>query len=506
MIKCALLIEVASIQQYIFSSNKLKENVGASYIIEHMLFSKDGIMHDVICDLYKCQDFNLDEWNIDNDAKQCSVGYIGGGNALLFFDDHHKVKEFMTEFSKRCLVQFPSLKLVYGFNEKFDTETMNYQSEFKKLAQNLQQNKSCFLPLTTIPKHGITADCPWSNETAEFSYEDLYISSTTKAKLVANHIASGKLEQYFQVDEQYCFSNEIEKLGQKKEGSYIAVIHIDGNGMGNIFSSIHTLPLLRAKSQAVNQKALSAMRKLIGYIIERHKKNDLDELQLKCEDGKTILPIRPILLGGDDITFITEGRIGFHLAEKFIGFFYDKEEQEKGRDSSEKLMNGACAGVAIVKSHFPFYKAVKLAEELCTEAKNMTRQLKDTRRNCFISYYYSSTTFSGTLKNLRKRTHFTPNGNCYSGPFLLFDDTAINSVKQLKMLIIEFKKNKEKWPQNKLMQLRELIPATAGEHLLFEKEMKEKEEFDLHIWEKGITSYFDPIELMEFYPEKLLNK
>jgi len=36
MSKTAVFIEMMSIQKYIFKSNKLKENIGASYIVENI--------------------------------------------------------------------------------------------------------------------------------------------------------------------------------------------------------------------------------------------------------------------------------------------------------------------------------------------------------------------------------------------------------------------------------------------------------------------------------------
>ena len=55
----AILFDTTSIQQYVFGSNKLKDNLGASYIIEHIY------------------DYLIDKTKIGK--PQLSIGYVGGG-------------------------------------------------------------------------------------------------------------------------------------------------------------------------------------------------------------------------------------------------------------------------------------------------------------------------------------------------------------------------------------------------------------------------------------------
>ena len=317
----------------------------------------------------------------------------------------------------------------------------------------------------------------------------------------------------------YQLPDEIDKLGQDKEASYIAVVHVDGNGMGKIFSNINDIKELRKKSKAVSDKANSAMVKLIEHVIEI--KEDKKLTDLKFQVGENFLPIRPILVGGDDVTFICEGRLGMYLAEKFIGYFYDETERGKGENSPEKLMDGACAGVAIVKSHFPFYKAVKLAEDLCGEAKKSSRIDKGS----YISFYYSATTFSGTLEELRDKTHVAQSGELYFGPYKLFEPSFTHSVENLKEGIRLFKgkiscvnihnqPTNIYWPRNKVMRIREVIADNSSAQKLFEKEIKELGlSFPNNkptIWEsiggdKSLkTAVFDQIELMDFYLDNLL--
>jgi len=75
----AVLLEVASIQKYVFGSNKLKENYGASYLVEN-------VFEDNLKTLWrnKFKDENFDMWEknpdeirIKNPEIEAEVGYIG---------------------------------------------------------------------------------------------------------------------------------------------------------------------------------------------------------------------------------------------------------------------------------------------------------------------------------------------------------------------------------------------------------------------------------------------
>lgn len=499
MKKCIVAVKINSIQEYIFHSNKLKENIGASQITDHEVFHV--IMENILTGNFQYNSTIVDK---------------GGGGALVRFDNEEIASKFVKKFSLALLLNYPGLKTSFAVKDDFD-----FMSHKKELYDELADSKSRHPVNTSIQKHGITADCPLSNESAEQLFEGQYISNASFSRINA---ASKSLKNYTDTLDKppkYSLTTEIEQLGQNEEASYIAVVHIDGNGMGSRFAKINSEEELSKSSKLVKNAAVGAMNSVIKDLIDLLEKGDgLKELSLKKDKDseKVFLPVRPILAGGDDITFVCEGRLGMYLAEKFIYYF-----TENGKSD---LMDGACAGVAIVKTKFPFYKAYELAEELCKEAKELCRKDEgepDVKKS-YISYYYSATTFSGSLEQLRERTHqIDSNHFAYSGPYNVFDDSE-DSIKKLKTGIKHFN-NDEKFPKNKVMRLREVIAESEPAQKLFLKELQEAEkqlpDGGKVIWNAKIstyiladgeikekkeyqTPYFDQIELMDFYPNDLL--
>ena len=95
--------------------------------------------------------------------------------------------------------------------------------------------------------------------------------------------------------------------------------------------------------------------------------------------GGTYL-LRPIVLGGDDMTAIISGRLAIDYATAFIRHFEDHTgegvlgqilRQETGMNRLT-----ACAGVAFIKSSYPFHYGYRLAEELCGVAKREAKRLR----------------------------------------------------------------------------------------------------------------------------------
>lgn len=219
----------------------------------------------------------------------------------------------------------------------------------------------------------------------------------------------------------YKLVTQLEKLGgNKDDNNFIAVVHIDGNLMGkkvqkndevidgilkpqgNKLTSGEKLDIYRAEKQKFSkdiddlfQDAYNDMQNVVKKQIENGNLKDLSLEETKENGEKQInFPIRRIIRAGDDICFVSEGKIGIECAVEYMKALWKRSEGE----------NSACAGVAIVHQSYPFYKAYEIAESLCSSAKKYNASLdKEGCANaCAIDWHIEYGEMYGGLDEIRK--------------------------------------------------------------------------------------------------------
>jgi hypothetical protein len=522
----AVLTEVVSIQKYVFGSNKLKENLGASWLIQQIY--KDPLREAVKKVLPSINGYDFDAWWKSPDVIQMNngadfeIGYIGGGNALLFFKEEEKTegekaKEFIKEWTKSLLVQSPGVVTAVACDE-FDLNN-NFPDEISKIFKGLHQNKYSQIPQTIIPRHGITAECSHSgysmdiwNDKAPTKEDKDYVSSVAYAKINSSNEATKKLEDGLKdvLNDKYCFTDELDNLGQQTGESHIAVVHIDGNGMGKRFQEANSLPNLRNLSFSVKSITDNSFEKLIKHIVDNFPKiqealgyTDKSKWPKKKDstgNDKDVLPIRPIIIGGDDIAFVSEGRLGIYFAKLFLEFF-----ETEGEKVSDKKGLSACAGIAITKTKYPFYRGYQLSEELCSNAKQIRKGKKD--NGSWLDFHVAYGGFSGTLEEIRKNHHKAPMGELCFRPYKIKD----NGERGFELLVQNTKAliKKDNFPKNKLKELRQVLTLGQESIDIFRNHIKARglklpeikgKNYHKLIYENGETPYFDMIEFIEYYP------
>jgi len=197
---------------------------------------------------------------------------------------------------------------------------------------------------------------------------------------------------------KYEFPKELDLLGGDEGKNYIAIIHIDANSMGDAFKTLQqNLPidkrdLLRQLSEHIkvaSEQAVQFITHCLAQEIEASYSAAITHrifppvvgpVSLNQKEGKILLPLRPILQGGDDLTFICDGRLGLCLATGYMNKFqrltheFLQQNRELVRFLNAREDFTACAGVAIVKAHYPFRHAYALSEALLKSAKKIGRK------------------------------------------------------------------------------------------------------------------------------------
>ncbi|MHA1439590.1 MAG: Cas10/Cmr2 second palm domain-containing protein [Promethearchaeota archaeon] len=507
----AILIDIVSIQEYIFASNRLKHNVGASYIISRIynnelkeaLDKTFGISFDM-----NCWKENPSQILIENNKIPCEIGYIGGGNALILIKEKLKIKDFIMNFTRIILERYPGLRTAYGIIDDFDIS--NFKKSMEKIHNKLRENKNNFNPLVILTKYGVTANCPESGESAEiFKNEDnQFISAIVQAKILAESEALEKINKEFEKElkNKYIFTNSIDDLGQIKGKNYVGIIHIDGNKMGERIKSCKTLEEIRILSESIIKATSNAFKEMVNECIRNIENGKISNdigiyLKTRKKDKKIILPFRPIIMSGDDITFICNGTLTFFLIEILI-------KRLITQSISDNKPISVCAGICIVKSKYPFYRAYYLAENLLKNAKMTSRKEEN---SSYIDFFISSGGFSGDFEDILKNYFNAKEGIAHFGPYRIDQDNSEKSYAELKKIIKEF----HNWPKNKLLEFRELLFGSREIVKKFYQKLKIKDlklheligkNYHIDIWENGNTPYFDAIEILEFYPKRFLEE
>ena len=109
------------------------------------------------------------------------------------------------------------------------------------------------------------------------------------------------------------------------------------------------------------------------------------------------LPIRPLILGGDDLTFVCDGRIALDLASVALRTYQHASLPPLGPVR-------ACAGIALARTHAPILRVYALAEDLCSTAKRFLREEKQSEA-CALDWHVGFTSPTESLDELRERQY-----------------------------------------------------------------------------------------------------
>lgn len=377
-----VFLETSANQAYIYSTNRLRENVGASE-----LTARAG-MHWLV------EALGRDDLKPGRPAefrKQlraqplCASGeeivLATSGKSMVLVPDRARGEALIAELTTKALRDAPGLSLSGAIVELGGRDPNSARQAVVEAHHRFDAHRRSIAgPPKRDPLLPFIEPCASSGAPATALRDGEALSAATLAKRnqaeawhrrVNAILRPHGLSQVYAVDAMERKFDTMDWLG---------VLYSDGNGLGQIMLSFdHWLPQGRdyftalrefslALDEATEQAFLDAARVLQGLLAEPDREAEA-------------LPLVPLLLGGDDLSVLVHGRYVLPFAKAFLDAFerHTARAQAIAVIAQPALGAGrlsAAAGVAIVKPHYPFHVAQGLAEGLLRSAKQVKKQVQ----------------------------------------------------------------------------------------------------------------------------------
>ena len=427
-----VMLETNGNQRFVFTSPRQRENIGASYLLTML----------APWTLAAAQDLGIDATPVS----------VSSGKIILTVPDEPSARRLIGAVTRQVLALAPGMDVSGVFKEitsltedelrdihvvanRYNLARPPAEARFAQIPYLVRADDSS-LPAApasrilggmppeeraySLPSQVKRSCAPRARErlvaqarrSTEFRHEDHLIG------LLAESLKA--LEDAFDVDDVSLEGDALQEerddwpsAGQNSasELSKVAVIHSNGVGaiMQDLEKSRRLIPpedfeegagcpkevpdSLRAFLLAVNERLDYCVRESFF----RAWRAVAHWWQREHEDGgpsSGAIPVVPILLGGDDLTVLTEGRYALPFMASYLTAYEKLTSQDtilrhlspRARRDGVPTPMTAAAGAAVVPRPFPFHLAYTLAERLVAEAKKVG---KAERQECSTLTYHA---------------------------------------------------------------------------------------------------------------------
>lgn len=558
-----VLIETAGNQGFIFGTNKLKENVGASELtfrggVTYVLNAVKAVggpellagcvdQEETLVNADALQRNLLDSTRnppLERSALAIEVIVATSGKALLIARDEATANDIVSRTTKMAVCKAPGLDLKgamveFDFNkpQSIHDAIARVHRRHAALSNSVPGPRERFARLAVV-EGCATSGLPASMMGADGPDRSIPISAVTKAKRESADQGWERILRTLGVvntdDERQLRLAPGPDVFDKMHLDWSAVIHADGNGFGQVFLSFPVyLPggstgyenrtyvdTLRRFSVGLDRCTRGAFRYALEALARR--------VRWTTKKKRDFLPVVPIVLGGDDLTVVSDGQHAPQLARDYLRQFEVEAERlwdEVGlvRPAEGMRRFSACAGVAIIKPHYPFYAAYNLSEELLKSAKEVKHHEPGASALDFHILYDAS---GYDLHVIRDRLR-TKDTRLFARPYVVStagstpsDWVSKRRIETLERRIVRMRARDEDGrrmlPNGMLHELREALflgTDAAAARLALSKgrygqalgELLQDLRGELYFLDEdnsSVTPFLDALDLLEFWAEE----
>jgi len=237
--------------------------------------------------------------------------------------------------------------------------------------------------------------------------------------------------------------DELSGKGNSKD-QWLAVIHADGNSLGKLIIKANKIlngpsadvkDFYRSFSQGLDNATKQAAQIATNSVLGK----EIESWSDRTSENK--IPIRPVLLGGDDLTVIIKAKYALEFSRKFMDAFEEKtkelvyEKVLKRFGDFIHFQQGLtiCVGIAYIKPNYPFHYAENLAQQLCKAAKKVSKNINDECAPSSLMFHQVHSSFVGKWEDIMALELSAKDvGSFAGGPYFLKKLHGYKSIEEIQ--------------------------------------------------------------------------
>lgn len=405
------LFEAKSIQSYLGRSGRLKNVVKVSDALSNAIDNtSDSKLYQVLKASGLLEKTDLNNQNL-SDKDDVIHFFRAKGGAFYCWSSN---PELLEKLRSCWLLYFQSMFPEMSFNDALTEGNEDFHELLDKAFRLLQTgNNICHVSFPSAsaiaqstPRTGSPAVVITGKESgSETEYQDLCYETISgmqdgtnlKKKLYEKTINDDIGKRFYSPEK---LINNFEEKTESSKYNDIALIHLDGNGMGQTLMALKNA--LNGKSAREYSTRMLEFSGMLEKVTVNSVKAAMVTVQSESYHRGIIPYYRPLVIGGDDVTILLEPCLAYDFVISFCKEFR-RESAKKIKENSEladALRKAelppyltASGGILFNKKSHPFFNSIRIVEGLAEIAKGLTKHRPDEKT-------YDSAADCDLLKNI----------------------------------------------------------------------------------------------------------